>query len=384
MDRRDFIKFSASLSLAGVPSWANSTQRINPNRLLVIMLRGGMDGLAAVPPVGDSDLQTLRADLIPSGLLKGDQFFGIHPALPTFAEALAAGQAIAVHATGFQYAGRSHFEGQDIMQSGVMKSYASASGWLGRAMQAAQSTGGVALSIPMPLLLRGDSTSETSYPSWMQAPPMATYELVAQLWNKTPELKPYASRLLQTENKRLNSDGTPEPNQQRRTAFSLAKDAAEKMQAPSGPVVGVLDLHGFDTHAGQGAAEGLHATKLKQIDDAIKGYRAGIGAKWAQSLIITMTEFGRTAGVNGNLGTDHGWGSCVLAAGGLVNTTGIITHWPGLKKSQLFEGRDLKVTVDVMAIYADAVQSVFGLPPELIHKDVFSYAKDSFTSRLFA
>jgi len=79
MDRRHFIKFSASLSLAGVPSWANSAQRINPNRLLVIMLRGGMDGLAAVPPVGDADLQTLRADLIPSGLLKGDQFFGIHP-----------------------------------------------------------------------------------------------------------------------------------------------------------------------------------------------------------------------------------------------------------------------------------------------------------------
>lgn len=383
MDRRNFIKFSASLTLAGAPSWANSTPRINPNRLLVIMLRGGMDGLAAVPPVGDPALQMLRADLIPTGLLKGDQFFGIHPALPTFAEAMTAGQALAVHATGFRYTGRSHFEGQDIMQSGVMKPYSSASGWLGRAMQAAQSTGGVALSIPMPLLLRGDSASETSYPSWMQAPPKATYELVAQLWAKAPELKPYSSRILETEVGRLSPDGTPEPNQQRRSAFSLAKDAAEKMQAPNGPIVGVLDLHGFDTHAGQGAADGLNATKLKQIDDAINGYRAGIGARWAQSLIITITEFGRTAGVNGTLGTDHGWGSCVLATGGLVKTKGIVSVWPGLNKSQLFEGRDLKATVDTLAIYADAIQSVFGLPPELIHKDIFSFARDSFDRRLF-
>jgi uncharacterized protein (DUF1501 family) len=149
-------------------------------------------------------------------------------------------------------------------------------------------------------------------------------------------------------------------------------------------MVGVLDLNGFDTHAGQGAADGLNAAKLKQIDDAIKGYQEGIGARWNQSLVITLTEFGRTAGMNGTLGTDHGWGSCVLAAGGLVKTAGILSHWPGLKKSQLFEGRDLKATIDTMAIYADAIQSVFGLQPELIHKEAFTYTKGLFDRRLFA
>ena len=383
MKRREFIKFSASLTLAGVTSWANSAQPAQAKRLLVIMLRGGMDGLAAIPPFADPDIGSLRTELLPSNLLPGNQFFGIHPALPTFAECMDTGQATAIHATGFRYTGRSHFEGQDIMQSGVLKPYASASGWLGRAMRAAQSKGGVAISIPMPLILRGDAVSETQYPSWMQAPPKATYELVTQLWSQVPELKPYALRLLDSDKIRLASDGTPEPNQQRRTAFSLAKEAAQKMQLPGGPVVGVLDLNGFDTHAGQGAAEGLNATKLKQIDDAIRGYREGIGAKWAQSLVITVTEFGRTASINGTLGSDHGWGSCILAAGGLVKTRGIVSQWPGLKKSQLFEGRDLKVTVDAMAVYADALQSVFGLPPELIQKEVFSYAKDSFNSRLF-
>lgn len=383
MKRREFIKFSASLTLAGATPWASSAQAAQAKRLLVIMLRGGMDGLAAIPPFADPDLGSLRAELLPSNLLLGNQFFGIHPALPTFAELMAAGQATAIHATGFGYQGRSHFEGQDIMQSGITKPYASASGWLGRAMRAAQSKSGVAISIPMPLILRGDAASETQYPSWMQAPPKATYELVSQLWANVPELKPYASRLIESDNVRLAADGTPEPNQQRRTAYSLAKEAAQKMQLPGGPVVGVLDFNGFDTHAGQGAAEGVNATKLKQIDDAIRGYREGIGTKWAQSLVITVTEFGRTASVNGTLGTDHGWGSCVLAAGGLVKAKGIVSQWPGLKKSQLFEGRDLKVTVDALAVYADALQSVFGLPPEVIQKEVFSYARDSFNSRLF-
>jgi len=383
MKRREFIKFSASLTLAGAGPWANSAQPSQAKRLLVIMLRGGMDGLAAIPPFADSDIGSLRSELIPSTLLAGNQFFGIHPALPTFAELMAAGQATAIHATGFGYTGRSHFEGQDIMQSGILKPYTSASGWLGRAMRTAQSTGGVAISIPMPLILRGDAASETQYPSWMQAPPKATYQLVSQLWANVPELKPYAARLLQADNIRLAADGTPEPNQQRRTAYSLAKEAAQKMQLPGGPVVGVLDFNGFDTHAGQGAAEGVNATKLKQIDDALRGYREGIGAKWGQSLVITVTEFGRTVGINGTLGTDHGWGSCILAAGGLVKAKGIVSQWPGLKKSQLFEGRDLKVTVNALAVYADAIQSVFGLPPEVIQKEVFSYARDSFDTRLF-
>jgi uncharacterized protein (DUF1501 family) len=231
MKRREFIKFSASLTLAGAPAWASSAQSAQAKRLLVIMLRGGMDGLATIPPFADPDLGSLRAELLPPNLLLGNQFFGVHPALPTFAELMTAGQATAIHATGFGYKGRSHFEGQDIMQSGVMKPYASASGWLGRAMQAAQAKGGVAISIPMPLILRGDAVSETQYPSWMQAPPKATYELVTQIWSKVPELKPYASRLLESDKVRLAPDGTPEPNQQRRTAFSLAKEAAEKMQA---------------------------------------------------------------------------------------------------------------------------------------------------------
>ena len=101
MKRREFIKFSASLTLAGATPWVNSAQPAQAKRLLVIMLRGGMDGLAAIPPFADPDIGSLRSELLPSNLLLGDQFFGIHPALPTFADFVAAGQATAIHATGF-------------------------------------------------------------------------------------------------------------------------------------------------------------------------------------------------------------------------------------------------------------------------------------------
>ena len=190
MQRRHFLGVGASLTLAGHPllAAAQSGSTFAQRRLLVLMLRGGMDGLCAIPPTGDPQLQALRANLVPAQLLRANDFFGVHPALPTFASLIAQGQAVAVHATGFGYTGRSHFEGQDIMQSGVVKPYASASGWLGRAMEKAQLGAGVAISIPMPLILRGDSKSETQFPTWMPTPPTATYALIEQLWQGHPDL----------------------------------------------------------------------------------------------------------------------------------------------------------------------------------------------------
>jgi uncharacterized protein (DUF1501 family) len=120
-------------------------------------------------------------------------------------------------------------------------------------------------------------------------------------------------------------------------------------------------IGGFDTHAAQGAGEGVHATRLQQVDDAIRSFRQSMGARWDDCLVLTVTEFGRTAAENGTTGTDHGWGGCILAAGGLVKTAGVVADWPGLQAASLFEGRDLKVTVDAAAVYAQALQSVFGL-----------------------
>ena len=386
MQRRNFLGIGASLSLAGHASWANASSAPAPTsqrRLLVLLLRGAMDGLTAIPPIGDPQLRTLRSNLVPEQLLKGNDFFAVHPVLPTFAALMAQGQALAVHATGFGYRGRSHFEGQDIMQSGVAKAYTSSSGWLGRAMEKANLGGGVAISIPMPLLLRGDSHSETQFPSWMQAPSVEVYDLINQLWANNPDLAQLGQRL---RNKRQEMNTEPSatgPFEQRKSPAGLAKEAALRMQAPDGPMVGLIDFDGFDTHASQGAAEGNHATKLKMVDDVLKAFRETMGTRWNDTLVLTVTEFGRTAAENGTTGTDHGWGSCILAAGGLIKTAGVVADWPGLAKANLYEGRDLAVTVDAAAVYAQALQTVFGLSAAQIQDGVLAHKPHPLTESLF-
>jgi uncharacterized protein (DUF1501 family) len=342
-----------------------------------------MDGLTAIPPVGDPQLRTLRGNLVPDNLLRGNDFFGVHPVLPTFAKLMEQGQAVAVHATGFAYTGRSHFEGQDIMQSGVAKAYTSASGWLGRAMEKASLGGGVAISIPMPLILRGDSKSETQFPSWMQAPPVSTYALVNQLWAQSPELAELGQRLSAGRKDAGMAGPMTGAFEQRKSAAGLAREAALRMQLADGPMVGLIDFGGFDTHATQGAAEGIHATKLKQVDDVLKAFQESMGPRWNDTLVLTVTEFGRTAAENGTTGTDHGWGSCILAAGGLVKNAGVVADWPGLEKTQLFEGRDLKVTVDAAAVYAQALQTVFGLSATQIQDNVLTHRAHPLTQGLF-
>ncbi|MEY3446650.1 MAG: hypothetical protein RIR45_1405 [Pseudomonadota bacterium] len=391
MQRRRFIGWGATLSLAGSRAWAaqnasapyRATATAGQRRLLVLMLRGAMDGLTALPPIGDPALRSIRGNLVPEKLLQGSPFFGVHPALPTFAALLEQGQALAVHATGFAYKGRSHFEGQDIMQSGVVKAYTSASGWLGRAMERANLGNGVAISIPMPLILRGDSRSETQFPNWMQTPPESTYALVRELWSKDADLSLLGQRLVEGRQKMGMSQPTGGNFEQRKSPAGLAREAALRMLPADGPMVGLIDFDGFDTHASQGAAEGSHASKLKMVDEVIKAFRETMGARWADSLVLTVTEFGRTAAENGTTGTDHGWGSCILAAGGLVQPAGIVADWPGLDKAQLFEGRDLAVTVDAAAVYAEALQTVFGLSADQIQDGVLTHRPHGLTSSLF-
>lgn len=386
MKRRTFLGCGATLSLLGAPALGSS----NPGqrRLLVLLLRGGMDGLAAIPPLGDPQLRELRSNLVPPNTLPGSGFFGVHPAIPNFARMLSEKEAVAIHATGFGYRGRSHFEGQDIMQSGIEKPFASPSGWLGRGMQKAKVGTGVAISIPMPLILRGDPSAETEFPTWLPKPPPATYAAVQASWARDPHLAGLGKRLgvasPGTQTMAPPPSGSPmEINQQLRSPKSLAHQAALRMAREDGPMVGLIDFVGFDTHAGQGAAEGQHADRLKMVDDVMATFRETMGARWKDALVLTVTEFGRTAAENGTTGTDHGWGTCILAAGGLVKTPGVICDWPGLAKAKLYEKRDLAVTMDAKAVYAEAMRSVFGLSLDQIQDGVLPFKPHPLALDLF-
>lgn len=380
MKRRTFLGYGATLSFAATQ--ALGAQDANPRRLLVLLLRGGMDGLCAVPPIGDPQLKVLRKGLIPERLLPAGDFFAIHPALPTFAQLLEKKEAMVVHAAGFGYTGRSHFEGQDIMQSGVAKPFTSTSGWLGRAMQKAKVGSGVAISIPIPLILRGDPLADTQYPTWMPMPPLDTYSLVRDMWSGDADLADIGVQLTgqKSEMLAIAKSNPMQMNAQLRAPKNLAYQAGLRMARSDGPVVGLIDFVGFDTHAAQGADEGLHASKLKLVDEVLASFKDTMGARWKDTLVLTVTEFGRQ---NGTSGTDHGWASCILAAGGLVAAGGVVADWPGLSSEKLFEGRDLPATIDANAVYAQALKSVFNLTTSQVQESVLTYRPHRLVENLF-
>ncbi len=373
MKRRHFLQGCLSnvgLSLAGAPAaWAQ--QALN-TRLLLVLLRGGMDGLCAVPPVQDSDYTRIRPNTAVTNSLPLAQGFGLHPALTGMHGLWQARELAVVHNTSFKYTGRSHFEGQDIMQSGVLKPYASGTGWVGRAMEEAHSSAGVSISIPMPLILRGNPNATTQFPNWMPPLNASMTDQLQQLWQNDAVLAPYA-KPIQSANQQQMQAGRPD-FKEARTLQALARLAGQEMALDDGPRVGLLDSrHGFDTHASQGANSGSHAERLKELDQAITQYKQAMGAQWKNTLVLTVTEFGRTVAENGTTGTDHGVGSCCFLAGGLLTESKVYADWRGLKEKDIFEARDLPITIDVAAVYALALERVFGLSSKQIQSKVLEY-----------
>ena len=157
-----------------------------------------------------------------------------------------------------------------------------------------------------------------------------------------------------------------------RDPASLAVYAGKEMAKENGPLASVIKVDQFDTHANQGSDEnGNHGAQLTVVDDILKGYKEGLGDAWDRSIILTLTEFGRTAFANGTNGTDHGYGSAGLLAGGMINKSKIITQWPGLSKRELFEERDLMSTIDYRSVCAACIEKALGLDHDVIADKVF-------------
>lgn len=367
ISRRSFLKAGAILSFAALPELALG-QAASDNRLLVILLRGGMDGLFAMPPIGDKSLQGLRRNLRPDGLLKLDGFFALHPALKNIHRIYHEGQALLVHGTSLPYTGRSHFEGQDIMESGIMRPYASASGWLGRALEVSGLSAALTMTLPVPLVLRGKRYVDTYYPTWIRDMPKAAYRNLMPVWAADPDLADFARQLTDEITKpKLSSGRLPGADN---SISDLALSAAIRLREIGGPRVAVLDHVGFDTHSSQ---TGQHAERLRDVDRAIDVFQRAIGPVWKDTLVVTVTEFGRTAAENGSWGTDHGWGTSIFVLGGKLKKGGIVADWPGLKKNVLFEGRDLKATIDARSLYGHVVSTTFNIEADRVQKEVLDF-----------
>jgi uncharacterized protein (DUF1501 family) len=361
MKRRNFLKGSlGTLYMMASPNMAFPDVKLSEKRLLVVLLRGGLDGLAAVPPLADKNLSKIRKDVLVQGANDLDGFFGIHPNLKFLESEYQSGNAAFVHATSFPYTGRSHFDGQNIMETGSEQAYAVTSGWVGRAMNAAGFSS-LAVSLPIPIILRGNEVNSNYFPTNFSKATQKEYAEVEKMWKSDSQLNGML--------KDISSRDTIKHG--RGDTIELVGFAASQMHKPNGPRVGLLEIDGFDTHALQGNEQGEHAELLEDLDNILRFFKKRMGPLYDDTAIVTVTEFGRTAFENGTQGTDHGWGSSMILAGGLVNGKQVVSDWPGLSKRNLFEDRDLKMTIDAHDIYAEVVKTVFDLEDDVISEHVF-------------
>jgi len=371
ISRRDFLKGTAtSLFLAGfnLPALATSSRKKN---LVVIMLRGGMDGLCAVPVIGDKNFEKRRKNILIENTIKLNSDFALHPKLIGFNKCWNENTGSIVHATSIPYKQRSHFEGQNLMESGGRVPYQEKTGWVGRAMKLANLQGnGLALSLPMPLLLRGIPKNNNYFPTWGRLPRKDTLDLLKSVYADSSE-----DELLQMMDfikKRKDEQmigGTGGGDRQKNK--NLARQAAKYLRKSDGPRVAVFEVNGFDTHAAQGGVDGTHTECLVEMDEIINNLKDNLQEAYKDTIILTVTEFGRTIKQNGGNGTEHGYGTAIFMAGGLIKKSQVHTDWPGLKRKEMYEGRDLNATIDARSVYASAMSTVFDLDFKRIQKDVF-------------
>ena len=369
--RRDFLKGTAtSLFLAGfnLPALATSSRKKN---LVVIMLRGGMDGLCAVPVIGDKNFEKRRKNILIENTIKLNSDFALHPKLIGFNKCWNENTGSIVHATSIPYKQRSHFEGQNLMESGGRVPYQEKTGWVGRAMKLANLQGdGLALSLPMPLLLRGIPKNNNYFPTWGRLPRKDTLDLLKSVYadSSEDELLQMMDFIKKRKDEQMMG-GTGGGDRQKNK--NLARQAAKYLRKSDGPRVAVFEVNGFDTHAAQGGVDGTHTECLVEMDEIINNLRDNLQEAYKDTIILTVTEFGRTIKQNGGNGTEHGYGTAIFMAGGLLKKSQVHTDWPGLKRKELYDGRDLNATIDARSVYASAMSTVFDLDFKRIQKDVF-------------
>jgi uncharacterized protein (DUF1501 family) len=344
-------------------------------RFVFIILRGALDGLSAVPPYGDAAYAALRGPLaLPApgsagGALRLDGLFALHPSLTFLHECFAAQELTVLHAVASPYRERSHFDGQDVLESGVPRPHASDSGWLNRALTA-QEVGprrlGVALGTNVPLVIRGPAEVASWSPSQLANLSEDTLQRVTDLYAADGLLSQrladaLASDALAAETRTPSDDsmtapsGTeaPAPAGARRAGparfVETARAAAGFLARDDGPRVAVLETTGWDTHANEGGAQGQLAQRLAGLDAGLREFKATLGTAWRDTAVLLATEFGRTAAANGTRGTDHGTASAAFLVGGAVAGGRVHCDWPSLSLPGLYEGRDLKPTLDLRA-----------------------------------
>ncbi|HSV03125.1 MAG TPA: DUF1501 domain-containing protein [Phenylobacterium sp.] len=389
--------FGVSLQFAASQAFAASEGAMEKKKFVFVICRGGMDGLTVAPPVGDPDYAALRGPIALGGeALKLDGTFALHPSLAATWRLAQAGEARIVPAVATPDRARSHFEAQDVLETGAAAVYAETSGWLNRAvgtLARARKVSALSVGPTAPLVLRGKAPYASWSPGRIVDGSARLPRLLQDLYKDDPLLGPALARGLATEAMAAEamaglpqaSPGAPAmipaaapgaggrglQQQGQAAARQLGEALAGFMKEPGGPQIAALSLDGFDTHANEGAAQGQLATRLAYLDAVLDGLHQGLGPAWKDTVVVAATEFGRTARVNGTGGTDHGTASTALLLGGALKPGGIVGDWPTLKASALFEARDLAPTLDMRGLLKSVLAEHLGVERAALDAAVF-------------
>jgi uncharacterized protein (DUF1501 family) len=353
IDRRLFLGSAAALLTAPQIALAKvMTER----RLVVIIQRGAADGLHLLAPVGDPAFARLRggfADL--DGGARLDPFFTLHPAMAETAKMYGAGEALFVHAVASPYRDRSHFDGQNVLETGGVAAYQLRDGWMNRllGLLPREEAKAIAVSATVPVAMRGSHDVSSYAPSVLPAASEDLLARVGDLYAADRQLAPLWNEALQT--RKLTSDLAADGG---KNAAATGALAARLLAGPEGDRIAFIETGGWDTHSGQ---KGRLAALLRGLDALLAALKTGLGPAWSDTLVLVATEFGRTAAPNGTGGTDHGTASAAILLGGAVKGGRVVADWPGLAPASLYENRDLKPTQDLDALIANALAQHYAL-----------------------
>lgn len=429
LKRREFLTAGALAAggalLSSRVTFAGTANGNKP-RLVFIILRGALDGLAAVPPCGDPGYAPLRGDLAigkpgtDGGALPLDGIFGLHPSLSFMQQSYAARELIVFHAVASPYRDRSHFDGQNVLETGYPQAHAVETGWLNRAlaaMPAAPAAGkerGVSIAPTAPLVMRGPAAVTSWSPSHLAPLDDDTLQRIADLYSHDPMLgqklaealaaeaiaeetaagatdtmgrgKAVEPRMVETADTAMAAGTSPQDGQLHRNGRGslLAKRglpgaqyaevvaaAARFLRQEDGPQVAVFDTMGWDTHFNEGGAKGQLAVRLAVLDGALRALKAGLGPAWSDTAVLLATEFGRTVAENGTRGTDHGTATAAYLLGGAVSGGRVVADWPGLSSRGLYQDRDLRPTLDVRSVMKGLLAEHLQVPQRALESSVF-------------
>lgn len=379
LTRRQLIKATAAAGAVALAPRLSLAAAPTDKRLAIVLLRGGLDGLHAVPPHADADYRRLRPRLAigepgtAEGALDLDGYFGLHPALAPIHDMYRAGEVLVVPASTTRYRKRSHFDGQNLLENGTSVPFGAKDGWLNRAL-AGMGDGsqrlGLALGPTVPLMLHGEAPVRT----WSEsALPKADEDFLRRLAYTYRDDPLFAKAL-------ADAQGAPSLEMDnamgrgRNKDFQRAAEAAATLLAQEqGARVAVIEAGGWDTHFGQERRlKGL----FEQLSAGLTAFKQKLGPHWRDTVVIVVSEFGRTAAENGSRGTDHGTGGVAFAIGGAVRGGRVHQAWPGLGSKDLLDGRDLRPLTTYESLFKGALVSHMNLSESLVEGRIFPDSRD--------